>query len=115
MSEDVVMPASLLDAPEGVSLDQYGKIEALLAIETETPMRELLARFDIDEERWSIAKKIWAKRINDEVKNAAQPGQSSSAEARYPLSMRYAAVYAEEAESAREQKARAPSLPERSS
>lgn len=108
MSKDI----ALLDAPEGVSLDQYAAISAELAIAAEKPLREIVARFELDEERWGNAKKIWAKRIEDEVKNAASPGLSSSTEERYPISMRYAAVYAEAAKSAREQKARA--LPESS-
>lgn len=107
MSEDVVWPDGFGDAPEGVSLDQYAEIAARLAIGTDEPERDVLARLQVDEERFRIARKIWAKRIEDEVAQAARPGLTSSAEERFSLSMRYAVIYAEVAKNAREPSTRA--------
>lgn len=100
MSEDVASLAGTEDAPEGVSIDLYAKIDARLAIDKKTPLAEVLAHFSVGEEQWSLARKVWAKRIEDEVRSAASPGLSSSVEARYPLSIRYAATYAEAAKAA---------------
>jgi len=94
----------LLDAPEGVSLDRYAEISALLAVRAGDPAQEILGPFGLDEERFNAARKIWAERIDAEVAKAAEPGQpstSSRASDRYPLSMRYSAVYAEAARKAR--------------
>jgi hypothetical protein len=91
----------LLGAPEGVSLDRYAEISAHLDIRTDEPARVVLDEAGLDERRWSEARKVWAERIEDEVTKASQPGQTSSVAERYPLSMQYAAVYAEAAKKAR--------------
>lgn len=90
------------DAPEGVTLERAAEIEAFLAVLTDEPRDALLGRFDIDEERWGNARKIWTERIEDEVVRAAAPGQRLSAEEKYRLSMRYSVAYARAAERARE-------------
>jgi hypothetical protein len=90
------------DAPEGVTIERAAEIEAYLAVFTDEPRDELLGRFDIDEERWGNARKVWTERIEDEVMRAAAPGQRLSVEEKYRLSMRYSIAYARAAESARE-------------
>lgn len=95
-------PADNDDAPEGVTLERAAEIEAFLAVLTDEPRDALLGRFDIDEERWGNARKIWTERIEDEVIRAAAPGQRLSAEEKYRLSMRYSVAYSRAAERARE-------------
>ena len=90
------------DAPEGVTVERAAEIEAYLAVLTDEPRDELLARFDIDEERWVNARKIWTQRIEDEVMRASSPGQRLSAEEKYRLSMRYSIAYSNAAERARD-------------
>lgn len=91
------------DAPEGVSVERAAEIEAFLAVLTDEPRDMLLRRFDIDEERWCNARKVWTERIEDEVIRAAAPGLRMSAEEKYQLSMRYSVAYAKAAERAREE------------
>jgi hypothetical protein len=90
------------DAPEGVTVEKVAEIEAFLAVLADEPRDELLGRFDIDEERWGNARKIWTERIEDEVMRASAPGQRMSAEEKYPLSMRYSIAYSNAAERARD-------------
>lgn len=90
------------DAPEGVTIERAAEIEAFLTVLTDEPRDELLERFELDEERWSSARKVWTERIEDEVMRAAAPGQRISAEEKYRLSMRYSIAYAKAAERARE-------------
>jgi hypothetical protein len=90
------------DAPEGVSLEQAAEIEAFLAVLTNDPRDVILGRFDVDEERWGNARKVWAERIEDEVMRAAAPGQRLPAADRYPLSIRYSTAYSKAAERARD-------------
>jgi hypothetical protein len=90
------------DAPEGVTVERAAEIEAFLAVLTDEPRDELLGRFDIDEERWGNARKIWTERIEDEVMRASVPGQRLSAEEKYRLSMRYSIAYSNAAERARD-------------
>lgn len=90
------------DAPEGVILERAAEIEAYLAILTDEPRDAVLARFDIDEERWCNARKVWTERIEAEVMRAAAPGQRIPTEEKYQLSIRYSVAYSKAAESARE-------------
>jgi hypothetical protein len=91
------------DAPEGVTIERVAQIEAYLAVVTDEPRVELLGRFDIDEERWRNARKVWTERIEDEVMRASAPGQRLGAEEKYRLSMRYSIAYSQAAERAREE------------
>lgn len=91
------------DAPEGVTVERAAEIEAFLAVLTDEPRDMLLQRFDIDEERWVNARKVWTERIEEEVLRAAAPGLRMSAEEKYQLSMRYSVAYAKAAERAREE------------
>ena len=93
------------EAPEGVTLDRAAEIEAFLAVLTDEPRDQLLGRFDIDEERWGNARKVWIQRIEDEVKLAAAPGLRLPADEKYRLSMRYSIAYSKAAERAREEDA----------
>lgn len=93
------------EAPEGVTIERAAQIEAYLAVCTDEPRDELLGRFDIDEERWGNARKIWADRIEDEVVRASAPGQRMAMEDKYRLSMRYSVAYSKAAERAREESA----------
>jgi hypothetical protein len=95
MSHDGILPVGAEDAPEGVSLDRYAEISANLALRSTEPRAVVLARFGLDEVRWGIAEKVWAKRIEDEVMKSSAPGLRLGASDRYPLSMRYAVTYAE--------------------
>jgi hypothetical protein len=90
------------DAPEGVTIERAAEIEAFLTVVTGEPRDALLGRFDIDEERWTNARKVWTERIEDEVMRASAPGQRLSAEEKYRLSMRYSIAYSKAAERARE-------------
>jgi hypothetical protein len=90
------------DAPAGVTVERAAEIEAFLAVLTDEPRDALLGRFDIDEERWGIARKVWTERIENEVLRAAAPGQRLSPEEKYRLSMRYSIAYSRAAERARE-------------
>lgn len=91
----------LFDVPEGVSLDRYAEIRALLEVRAGEPAAEILGSFGLDEQRFNAARKVWAERIELEVGKAAEPGQPGKAGEKYPLSMRYAAAYAEAARKAR--------------
>lgn len=91
------------DAPEGVTIERAAQIEAYLAVCTDEPRDELLGRFDMDEERWGNARKIWAERIEEEVVRASAPGQRMPMEDKYRLSMRYSVAYSKAAERAREE------------
>jgi len=93
------------DAPEGVTLERAAEIEAFLAVLTDEPRDQLLSRFDIDEERWGNARKVWIERIEDEVRRAAAPGLRLPAEEKYRLSMHYSIAYSKAAERAREEDA----------
>jgi hypothetical protein len=102
-SDEHYDPVSMEDeAPEGVTVERAAQIEAYLAVCTDEPREELLGRFDIDEERWGNARKIWAERIEDEVLRASAPGQRVPMEDKYRLSMRYSIAYSKAAERARE-------------
>jgi len=90
------------EAPEGVTVERAAEIEAYLAVCTDEPRDELLGRFDIDEERWGNARKVWAERIEEEVLRASSPGQRMAMEDKYRLSMRYSVAYSKAAERARE-------------
>ncbi len=90
------------ETPEGVTVERAAEIEAFLAVLTDEPRDRLLGRFDIDEERWGNARKIWTERIEAEVMRASAPGQRLSAEEKYQLSMRYSIAYSNAAERARE-------------
>ncbi|MBK9259003.1 MAG: hypothetical protein IPM54_04135 [Polyangiaceae bacterium] len=90
------------DAPEGVSLEQTAEIEAYLAVFVDEPRDAVLGRFDMDEDRFCNAKKVWAERIEDEVLRASAPGQRIAAAEKYRLSMRYSVAYSKAAERARE-------------
>lgn len=90
------------DAPEGVTIERAAEIEAFLAVLTDEPRDELLGRFELDEERWSNARKVWTERIEDEVVRAAAPGLRISAEEKYRLAMKYSIAYAKAAERARD-------------
>src|SRR5689334_13703938 len=104
MSQVGNSPPALLDAPEGVSIELYAEIGAHLAVRTDARAYLVLDAFGVDEDRWSAARKIWAQRIEEEAVRASEPGQKGSAAERYPLTTRYAAVYAAAAEKAREEK-----------
>jgi hypothetical protein len=93
------------EAPEGVTVERAAEIEAYLAVCTDEPRDELLGRFDIDEERWGNARKVWAERIEEEVLRASAPGQRMTMEDKYRLSMRYSIAYSKAAERAREESA----------
>jgi hypothetical protein len=93
------------EAPEGVTVERAAQIEAYLAVCTDEPRDELLGRFDIDEERWGKARKVWAERIEEEVLRASAPGQRMTMEDKYRLSMRYSIAYSKAAERAREESA----------
>lgn len=101
-SNDDTYAAEDEDAPEGVTVERVAEIEAYLAIITDEPRDALLARFDIDDERWCNARKVWTERIEAEVVRAAAPGQRIPTEEKYRLSMRYSIAYSRAAESARE-------------
>lgn len=104
---DEVNDAALFedDAPDGVTIERAAEIEAYLAVCTDEPRDELLGRFDIDEERWGNARKVWAERIEEEVLRASAPGQRLAMEDKYRLSMRYSIAYSKAAERAREESA----------
>lgn len=104
---DEVNAAELLEdeAPDGVTIERAAQIEAYLAVCTDEHRDELLGRFDIDEERWGNARKIWAERIEEEVVRASAPGQRMAMEDKYRLSMRYSIAYSKAAERAREESA----------
>lgn len=91
------------DAPEGVTIERAAEIEAFLSVLSDEPRDHLLGRFDIDEERWCNARKVWTERIENEVLRAAAPGQCIPMEEKYRLSMQYSIAYSKAAERAREE------------
>jgi hypothetical protein len=90
------------DAPEGVTVERAAEIEAFLTVCTDEPRDQLLSRFDIDEERWGYARRVWTERIEDEVMRASAPGLRLAMDEKYRLSMRYSIAYSNAAERARE-------------